>query len=112
MRDEIIKKECRNFLKRVAWRLQYSAKRNVYRHTRMIDEIYGEDITSHTVSKLYIEEVLSQIPEKARFIICSIVIDGQTEEEVAKKLKISRQGVNKCKNKYLRILKEKMTPFT
>ncbi|USG65102.1 sigma-70 family RNA polymerase sigma factor [Brevibacillus ruminantium] len=111
MRDEILKEKCRKILKRIAWRLQYAVKKKGHRETYLVDEIHGDDITSCTISQLYVEEVLLQIPEKARFIIYSIVIDGMTEEEVAQKLNVTRQGVNKCKNKYLRVLAEKILPF-
>lgn len=61
-------------------------------------------------SRMYVQQLLMQIPEKARFIIQSVVIEGLTEEEVAKKLNMTRQGVSKCKNKYLGVLAQKMTP--
>lgn len=109
MSDEIMKEHFRKVLSRIAWRLQYSAKKRFVREFSIVEEILGEDSTSSVVSQIYIQELLKQIPDKASFIIRSIIIEGMTEEEVAKKLKITRQGVSKCKNKYLRVLAQKMT---
>ncbi|HZG16022.1 MAG TPA: sigma-70 family RNA polymerase sigma factor [Candidatus Bathyarchaeia archaeon] len=74
----------------------------------MVKEILCEDSMSAILSEMYIQQLLQQIPEKARFIIKSIIIEGKTEEEVALKLKMTRQGVSKCKNKYLGVLKQMM----
>ena len=74
----------------------------------MVKEILGEDSMSAILSKMYIQQLLQQIPEKAGFIIKSIIIEGKTEEEVALKLKMTRQGVSKCKNRYLGVLKQQM----
>ncbi|KAB3587434.1 sigma-70 family RNA polymerase sigma factor [Phocaeicola vulgatus] len=110
MNDEMMKEHCRRVLKRIAWRLQYTAKTQIRAEAPILENKLGEDTTSHIVSHVYVQQLLMQIPEKARFIIKSIVIDGLTEEEVARKLNMTRQGVSKCKNKYLSVLAQKMNP--
>lgn len=109
MSDEFLREHCRKLLKRIAWRLQYAAKKRYFREYAIMEEILGEDTMTSVISSLYIEHLLTQIPERASFIIKSIIIDGMTEEEVARKLNITRQGVSKCKNKYLRVLAQKVT---
>ncbi|MFB0828179.1 MULTISPECIES: RNA polymerase sigma factor [Brevibacillus] len=107
--DELMKEHCKKILRRIAWRLQYNSRKRHIRETTMIEPQFGEDTMGTVASQLYVQQLLSQLPEKARFIIKSTVIDGMTEEEVAKKLNITRQGVNKWKIKYLRLLAQKMT---
>ncbi len=109
MNEDMMKEHCRRVLKRIAWRLQYAAKTQVRGEAPLNEEAVGKDTISSIVSRMYVQQLLMQIPEKARFIIKSVVIDGLTEEEVAKKLNMTRQGVSKCKNKYLRVLAQKMT---
>lgn len=110
MTDEIMIDHCKKTLRRIAWSLQYAAKKRYAREHAIINEIPGEDSTSSVISKVYIDQILKKIPERAGFIIKSYIIDGMTEEEIARKLNISKQGVSKCKNKYLRILEQQITP--
>ncbi|MCR8982579.1 sigma factor-like helix-turn-helix DNA-binding protein [Brevibacillus laterosporus] len=107
--DELMKEHCKRILRRIAWRLQYTSKKRSSIETTMIEPGFGEDTMETVASQLYVQQLLSELPEKARFIIKSTVIDGMTEEEVARKLNITRQGVNKCKIKYLRLLAQKIT---
>jgi len=107
--DEIMKENCKRVLRRIAWRLQYVSKKRYTREVAMIEQVMGEDSMGTIVSQVYIEQLLHQLPDQARYIIKSIIIDGMTEEEVARKLKMTRQGVNKCKNKYLRLLAQKLS---
>jgi RNA polymerase sigma factor (sigma-70 family) len=107
--DEQLKEHCRKVLKRIAWRLQYAAKKRLYRETVIKEGMRGTEAIEDNLSDLYVQEVLMQLPEKARTIIKHVVLQGMTEEQVAKKLNMTRQGVSKCKNKYLRQLAEKLT---
>lgn len=108
LRDEILQNHCKKVLKRIAWRLQYATKNRLNRETAMHENVFSGDTTSNIVSDIYVQQLLMQLPKRAQFIIKSIIIDGFTEEEVANKLKISRQGVSKCKNKYLNVLAKKL----
>ncbi|WP_252989785.1 sigma factor-like helix-turn-helix DNA-binding protein [Brevibacillus panacihumi] len=59
-------------------------------------------------SELFVEELLQSLPDKARFIIQKVVIEGIPEKEVAKQLNLSQQRVNAYKQKTLKMLKEKL----
>ncbi len=107
--DEMLKERCRRILKRIAWRMQYAAKTRFNRETAIIEEVFGDNLIDSIDSSIYVQELLMQIPEKPRFIIKSIVIDRLTEEEVAKQLNMTRQGVHKCKKKYLNVLAHKIS---
>jgi RNA polymerase sigma factor (sigma-70 family) len=52
-----------------------------------------------------INKALEQLPEKQRNILKQIYIYGYNESEIARKLHISRQAVNKTKKKALENLK-------
>ena len=106
--DEVAKNYCRQILRRTAWRLQYATKKHYSKQHRLIEDILGEDITASIISQIYIQQLLLQLPEKASFIIRSTIIEGKTQQEVAKKLNMSIQGVSKCQRKYLRFLAQKM----
>lgn len=108
MNDELLKEECRRVIKRIAWRLQYQAKKISARELPIIENICGQNQIFSVDSKLYVEEMLNSLPSKARFIIEQVVINGVPEEIVAKHLGISQQGVNKYKRKYLGLLRKKI----
>ncbi|TRY25882.1 hypothetical protein FOI68_10950 [Brevibacillus sp. LEMMJ03] len=48
------------------------------------------------------------LPDRGRFIIQKVVIEGIPEREVAKQLNISQKRVNVCKTKYLQQLRQKL----
>lgn len=101
-------KQC---LKRAAWRLQYKIKTQNYRESIPLLDNTTIDTTfeSKIISQLYIKEILSNIKSpKDRYIVTRIFIQGATEHQVSKELKISQQGVNKCKKKILKNLRLKM----
>lgn len=108
MNDELLIEECRRVLRRIAWRLQYQAKKISTRELPIIENICGQNQMSSVDSKLHLEEMLNSLPDKARFIIEQVVINGVPEEIVAQHLGISQQGVNKYKRKYLGILRKKL----
>lgn len=78
----------------------------------MIDNYHYSPVnhTASIISNLYVNQLMKTIPsETGRFIIERVILQGYTESEVADELKISQQAVNKCKNKYLRILRNQLT---
>ncbi|MGN7471089.1 sigma-70 family RNA polymerase sigma factor [Brevibacillus sp. SAFN-007a] len=107
MKDERLE-ECRKVIKRIAWRLQYQAKKVSARELPIIENFCGQNQLSSVDSKLYVEDMLHSLPSKARFIIEQVVINGVPEEIVAKHLGISQQGVNKYKRKYLGVLRNQI----
>lgn len=109
MDDNLLKESLKLTLKRLAWRLQYYERRRITNEKPLVEEVLGTtEQINEKLSDIYIQEVLESLPNRARFIIQNIVIHGLTEKEVALKLNISRQGVSKCKNKYLKKLKMEM----
>lgn len=54
--------------------------------------------------KIGINQLVDKLPDKEKFIICSIFFYGYSEAELAEKLGISRQAINKTKNNALRRL--------
>ncbi|WP_064200092.1 hypothetical protein [Brevibacillus brevis] len=108
MNDELLMEKCRGVLKRIAWRLQYQAKKISTRELPIIENACGQNQMSSVDAKLHVEEMLNSLPAKARFIIEQVVIHGVPEEIVAQHLGISQQGVNKYKRKYLALLREKL----
>ena len=94
-------------IKRVAWKIQYKAKKQ-YRQ-----EIYLEDhkevpYTDPIDSQLFVEELLNSLPERERFIIRQVVIEDRTEREVAQELRISRSRLLACKVQGLKRLRKKL----
>jgi DNA-directed RNA polymerase specialized sigma subunit len=74
----------------------------------MIDNYHYSHANNITpvISNLYVKQLMKTIPsETGRYIIERVILQGYTESEVANELKITQQAVNKCKNKYLRILR-------
>ena len=63
-----------------------------------MDEICNRQLYNTVVS----------LTDKQRFILFMLVVDGYSENEVASKLNISQQRVNKVKNKVLTILRKNL----
>ena len=91
----------RTYIKRAFWRLQYKVrKQNNTEIYNLQDNNASESFDSKVISKLDLENLVNKIPsEKARYVIIRTIIQGATEKEVAKELKISQQAVHKCKVK-------------
>ncbi len=100
----------RKKLQRIGWRIQYLEKVKKKR------ELISENIQFQTSTfvpglenKIYISQLINSLPSvNGQRIIRGIFLEGKTETEVAKELKISQQGVNKCKTKMLRMLYQTM----
>ncbi|HBZ79262.1 MULTISPECIES: sigma factor-like helix-turn-helix DNA-binding protein [Brevibacillus] len=95
-------------LQRIAWRLQYQAKK-VYRRESALEDVWSKDEMNTVDSNLFVEELLQSLPERGRYIIQKVVIEGIPEKEVAKHLQISQKRVNVCKTKYLQALRQKIS---
>lgn len=66
------------------------------------DEYYTTDIES----EIFIRDLLKVLTEKEKLIIEYEFLEGKSEREISEILKISRQSVNKTKNRALKKLKE------
>ncbi len=107
--DGISVENYRKLLRRAAWRLQYKARTQQLKECYLLFESQAQDsgFEAEILSKVYTKELLDSIPwEKCRFIIQRTIIDGMTEQEVARELNITQQGVNKWKKKGLELLRQ------
>ncbi|CAM5780328.1 MULTISPECIES: sigma factor-like helix-turn-helix DNA-binding protein [Brevibacillus] len=94
-------------IKRTAWKLQYQAKKQ-YRREMFLDDHKEVPYHDSIDSQLFVEELLNSLPERERFIIQRVVIEGRTEREVAQELRISRSRLHACKVQGLQRLHKKI----
>ncbi len=110
--DSISVENYRKLLKRAAWRLQYKARMQQSKECYLLfdSQLYDSGFETEILSSVYIKELLDSIPwEKCRYIIRKTVIDGVTEQEIARELNMTQQGVNKWKKKGLELLRQTLT---
>lgn len=112
--DSATQEYCRQQLRRIAWRVQYRAKVQKKREILTCDEPYLKRTNVNTwddslISRLFINELLDNLSSyKERYVIEKIYLEGYGEKEVAKKMQISQQAVNKWKKKALCTLRKKL----
>lgn len=103
---DVYKKE----LQKIGWKIQYREK--VKRRKEFIsDDISFKDngFYSKLENEIYLTQLIDSLPsEIGQKIIYKVYIEDKTEKEVAKELYMSQQGVNKCKNKMLKLLYQMM----
>lgn len=110
--DEILINKCQKILQRIAWNLQYRARKRNSKELLLSEEIIFSSCDEKERSSLYLEEIFQQIPsDKGQYIIRKIIVDGFTERELANELNMTQQGVHKCKKKYLALLRQKKNHF-
>ncbi len=110
--DSISVENYRKLLRRAAWRLQYKARMQQSKECYLLfdNQLHDSGFETEILSSVYIKELLNSIPwEKCRYIIRKTVIDGVTEQEVARELNMTQQGVNKWKKKGLELLRQTLT---
>jgi DNA-directed RNA polymerase specialized sigma24 family protein len=102
---------CQTLLKRIAWRLQYRIRAQHARELLISVESREQAAFSGSlVSKLYVEDLIMQVPsDKGRYILRRLILDAMTEKEIAAELQISQQAVNKWKAKSIQIIREYLT---
>lgn len=83
---------------------------NILFQTTEIAELIASLQVSHVVfRKLTLDKLhtaLLQLPKEERALIYALFFDGKTESEVAKHLGVSRQAIQKRKNRILKKLKK------
>jgi len=95
---------------RIGWRVQYRAKKIKYRELPIFeDESIKGDFTSFSENKIMAEQLISSLPDIGNDVLSKIYLEGYTESEVALKLNISQQAVNKWKRKMLNLLSQKIS---
>lgn len=110
--DSISVENYRKLLRRAAWRLQYKARTQHVKECYLLFEsqVHDNGFEAEILSNIYVKELFGSIPwERCRYIMKRIIIDGMTEQEVARELNMTQQGVNKWKKKGLNLLRQVLT---
>lgn len=112
--SSMLKEECILGYIKIAVKNRYIhlSKKNsaIYRaEVELNSEIAGEDLTSEMVESIAVSELLDNLTQRQRMVIKGIFFDKSTEAEIAKKLNISRQGVNKAKRRALKKLRKHLS---
>lgn len=104
--QETINKE----IQRIAWRLQYYAKKDSHQYPFTYDFTREESFEDEVLLKLYIQDIMSLINKKeGKKVIHSLFLEGKSVKEISAEMKISVQAVNKWKRKTLQDLKQKIS---
>jgi DNA-directed RNA polymerase specialized sigma subunit len=105
----LTEEECRTVLRRLAWRIQYQARKYRQRECLGAERVVALVSTDQDMSALYVREMLAAISsDKGRWIVQRVILHGYPEREVARELAMSQQGVNKCKTKALQQLRTRL----
>lgn len=97
-------------LHRIAWRLQYRARRNCNRELPLTHNSPQPENSTEWVETILLHQLISSIPSATgKKIINEIYLQDKTEGQVAQNLNISQQAVNKWKKKSLLFLYQKMS---
>ncbi|MGG4035841.1 sigma factor-like helix-turn-helix DNA-binding protein [Paenibacillus cisolokensis] len=102
---------CRAELKRIAWRLQYGARKQRSREVHITFDIsYSVNPYNHIESVIYINQLFDNtLCETEKYVLKKLIFEDKTEKEIAKELNISQQGVSKWKKKALKKLSRMMS---
>lgn len=92
----------------VSLRNQYlKISRNKSDYAKLYCELYENEIKcSLSEENLFIDEVLRNLSDRQRLIILYKYVYNYTDSEIAFMLSISRQAVNRLKNRALSVLRE------
>ncbi|WP_051968104.1 hypothetical protein [Brevibacillus thermoruber] len=105
----LTEEECRKELRRIAWRIQYHAKKYRKRECLGAERVVALASVEHDVSALYVREMLAAISSaKGRWVVQRVILHGYTEKETARELAMTQQGVHKCKTKALHQLRTRL----
>ncbi|WP_211747172.1 sigma-70 family RNA polymerase sigma factor [Paenibacillus sp. Marseille-Q4541] len=100
-------------LKRIAWRLQYRARAERQRELPLKTDILfitGTSPEQEIESKMFVEYILGLIPsDTGQKVIRLFYLEDRSEAEIASKLNISQQAVNKWRRKTIQSLSKKMS---
>lgn len=108
MTEQSLEEKIRQQLKRSAWKLQYEAKKKYRMEIQFTNEKWDIGHTEEVDSQMFVEELLNSLPERERFIIKQVVIEGRSEREVAKRLELSPSRLHACKVQALQRLRSKL----
>lgn len=94
----------RKELKRIAWRIQYRAKRDRNREISIDNVHFTSEPTfsEHSVNRILVEQYIWALTsEVGKKVIYEIYIKDKQEAQVAREMKISQQAVNKWRKKMI-----------
>jgi len=102
----------RTAIKRVVWRLQ-NKERSRRKHEVPLEDSfnnnYSNSFTNHSDQKILVQQLFDSITsETGKRIIYEIYFNSKTEAQVAKEMNITRQAVNKWKNKTLKAMRKEL----
>lgn len=101
----------RRELRRAAWRLQYHVRNTHKRECAWTEDKQPHQFPFDRVERrILVQQLLDAIEsDLGRKVIHGLFIQDLTEAQLAQKLNISQQAVNKWKRKTLRLLSQKMS---
>jgi RNA polymerase sigma factor, sigma-70 family len=92
---------------RIGWRVQYKARKVQTKEFPLFSNLpINYNFTASSDTKIWVEELLSQLPSQERTILIKLYLQDMTENEVAKELHISQQAVSKWKKKLIQTLSQ------
>ncbi len=103
-----LSEQYRQRLRQASWRMQYRAKTRLYHENLSLNEqIDPFSVKSDEMNTIITQQWIDSLPwEKARTIMTCLYIEGQSEQELAAKLHISQQAVNRWKHKSIQYLSQ------
>ncbi|WP_128895147.1 sigma factor-like helix-turn-helix DNA-binding protein [Longirhabdus pacifica] len=102
--------ECRIFLRRTAWKLQYRSRVQRNKESFLFQDYFTSQpgFENDLVLKLHVEELLESISShRGKYILIRLFYEQATEKEIASELNISQQAVSKWKKKILQSIQMK-----
>ncbi|WP_046212666.1 RNA polymerase sigma factor [Paenibacillus wulumuqiensis] len=101
-----LSEQYRQRLRQASWRMQYRAKTRLYHEKSPLNEQIGSfSVQSDDINTILLQEWIHTLPsEQGRIIITGLYLEGQSEQELAARLQISQQAVNRWKRKSLQYL--------
>lgn len=108
--SQVIEEKINKEIQRIAWRLQYHAKKESHQYPFIYDFTREESFEDELLLKMYVQEIICLIPKKvARKVICLLFLEEKSAKEISDEMNISVQAVNKWKRKTLEGLKQKIS---
>lgn len=97
-------------LKRMAWRLQYHARKTAKQYPFTYDFTRQESFEDEIVDELNVKDMLNMIDKgNGKKIVYSLYVEEKSAKEVSAEMNMTVQAVNKWKRKTLEDLKKKIS---
>ncbi|MEF3355810.1 hypothetical protein PV403_22010 [Paenibacillus sp. GYB006] len=97
-------------LKRMAWRLQYHAKKAARQYPFTYDFTRQESFEDEIVDELHVKDMLNMIDKgNGKKVVYSLYVEEKSAKEVSAEMNMTVQAVNKWKRQTLEDLKKKVS---